>query len=728
MNLEDSDLSTGRAEVVHEVFVSSKIWKVLTRSRDLRSSVLLELRNEQTQKWVVATCSRKDSIALPSEGGVASPCVLVPPNILTSLGVRSGETKILVSEYKQDLSQATQVIFAEMFSSAPQSMRVHELVLTEFLKHNHHFLTVGEVFGLPIWSRDNSRYSTEISEPSSVSPHTWIGPGRAIDTTHAMVYYKVVDLRSENNIPLDCASVNSGTRFLMTASRRHEVLRIPGMTQFFFPGSNTPSDASLVDWMCLSDPSVGLVIGPSCMQRTAVIEASAERAGFFCEIINCRFKTNQSVLDRISSITARNSSIILLDNFDSFDDVLVPSVLSGLKCLVVIEDYESAVKKVPSPFTFQYFFELSGVSDHQPLSEAYSRVVSRCPLLDTNACMHQLDQRLSKLGVQEEQTSPDVAWEDIGGLETAKQELRDLMSSGLRRGILLYGPPGTGKTLLAKAIATEASKSNGKTTFISVKGPELLSMYIGESEKNVRSIFEKARSCRPAVIFFDELDSLAPARGRASDSANVMDRVVASLLTELDNLPPDVIVVAATNRPDLLDSSLVRPGRIDRQVYVGIPENKSEILNSLARKFCLDTEVVAEVLPYIPRAMTGSDLAGVLRKAYLACAKRVDEALQRFSAESGIELNRIQAGMELNERYSSSACRDHCWKPFERIEKCDACNCMRMGETILTRDDLRVRITVEDVVSALESTAPSVSESELRTYEELRDRRATVIG
>jgi peroxin-6 len=465
------------------------------------------------------------------------------------------------------------------------------------------------------------------------------------------------------------------------------------------------------------------------MQRTAVIEASAERGGYFSETVNCRFKTNQSLVDRISAITARNSTIIVLNYFDSFDDVLVPSVLSGLKCLVVSEDYESAVKKVPSPFTFQYFFELSEVSDRQPLSEAYSCIVNRCPLLDANACMHQLDQRLSNLGVQEEQSSPNVAWEDIGGLETAKQELRDLMSSGLRRGILLYGPPGTGKTLLAKAIATEASKSNGKTTFISVKGPELLSMYIGESEKNVRSIFEKARSCRPAVIFFDELDSLAPARGRASDSANVMDRVVASLLTELDNLPSDVIVVAATNRPDLLDSSLARPGRIDRQVYVGIPEDKSEILNSLARKFNLDNKLVAEVLPHVPRAMTGSDLAGVLRKAYLVCAKRVAETLKNLSTESGIELKRIQAGMKLNEEQSNSACRDHCWKPFESIERCDACSSMKMmGGKIVTRHDLRVNVSVEDLVSALQSTAPSVSESELRTYEELRDRRATVIG
>jgi peroxin-6 len=144
--------------------------------------------------------------------------------------------------------------------------------------------------------------------------------------------------------------------------------------------------------------------------------------------------------------------------------------------------------------------------------------------------------------------------------------------------MLLYGPPGTGKTLLAKAIATECGLN-----FISVKGPELLNMYVGESERNVRAVFERARAARPCVLFFDEMDSLAPARGHGSDGGGVMDRVVSQLLTELDGMgkSADVFIVGATNRPDLLDPALLRPGRLDRCVYLGVSENHDQQLRIL---------------------------------------------------------------------------------------------------------------------------------------------------
>merc|ERR1719463_490391 len=153
----------------------------------------------------------------------------------------------------------------------------------------------------------------------------------------------------------------------------------------------------------------------------------------------------------------------------------------------------------------------------------------------------------------------------------------------VRSGILLFGPPGTGKTLLAKAVATEC-----RVSFLSVKGPELLSMYIGESEKNVRSLFQSAREMKPCVLFFDELDALAPARGRGSDSGGVMDRVVSQLLTELDTLPATVFLIGATNRPDLLDKSLLRPGRLDRMVYLGISKDRLPLPKAITRKFDLD--------------------------------------------------------------------------------------------------------------------------------------------
>lgn len=168
---------------------------------------------------------------------------------------------------------------------------------------------------------------------------------------------------------------------------------------------------------------------------------------------------------------------------------------------------------------------------------------------------------------------PNVTWDDVGGLASVKKDILDtvqlplehpeLFAKGLKKrsGILLYGPPGTGKTLLAKAVATSCSLN-----FFSVKGPELLNMYIGESEANVRRVFQRARDAKPCVIFFDELDSCAPKRGNQGDSGGVMDRIVSQLLAELDGMSEgsgggDVFVIGATNRPDLLDPALLRPGR-----------------------------------------------------------------------------------------------------------------------------------------------------------------------
>ena len=179
---------------------------------------------------------------------------------------------------------------------------------------------------------------------------------------------------------------------------------------------------------------------------------------------------------------------------------------------------------------------------------------------------------------------PNVKWDDVGGLEHAKQELMEAVEWPLKypdvfrvvnitppKGIMLYGPPGTGKTLLAKAVANESNAN-----FISVKGPELLSKWVGESEKHVREMFRKARQVAPSVIFFDEIDSLAPRRGGIGDS-HVTERVVSQLLTELDGLEElkDVVVIAATNRPDMVDPALLRAGRIERHIYIPAPDKKA---------------------------------------------------------------------------------------------------------------------------------------------------------
>lgn len=221
---------------------------------------------------------------------------------------------------------------------------------------------------------------------------------------------------------------------------------------------------------------------------------------------------------------------------------------------------------------------------------------------------------------------PDVRWDDIGGLETAKQELIETVEWPLKypeafeaintrppKGVLLFGPPGTGKTLLAKAVATES-----EANFISIKGPELLSKYVGESEKVVREIFRKARQSAPAIIFFDEIDSIAPTRGGAFDSG-VTERVVSQILTEIDGLEElkDVVVVAATNRPDMVDPALLRPGRLDRLIYIRPPDlREREVIFALHLKgkpvySGVDVKKLAEITD----GYSGADIEAICREA-----------------------------------------------------------------------------------------------------------------
>ena len=247
---------------------------------------------------------------------------------------------------------------------------------------------------------------------------------------------------------------------------------------------------------------------------------------------------------------------------------------------------------------------------------------------------------------------PNVTWDDVGGLASVKSDILDtiqlplehpeLFSDGLKKrsGILLYGPPGTGKTLLAKAVATSCSLN-----FFSVKGPELLNMYIGESEANVRRVFQRARDAKPCVIFFDELDSVAPKRGNQGDSGGVMDRIVSQLLAELDGMAgssegTDVFVIGATNRPDLLDPALLRPGRFDRMLYLSVSETHAaqlNILQALTRKFKLDPDVgdLGCIADQCPFNLTGADF-------YALCSDAMLKAMTRKSFRSGRENRRDQ--------------------------------------------------------------------------------------
>ena len=224
--------------------------------------------------------------------------------------------------------------------------------------------------------------------------------------------------------------------------------------------------------------------------------------------------------------------------------------------------------------------------------------------------------------------TPDVSWSDIGGIDEVKQVLVENVILPLKnpdlyekygikppRGLLLYGPPGCGKTLLAKAVAKESGFN-----FIAVRGPELLSKWVGESERAIREVFKKARMHAPSIVFLDEVDSIAPIRGLLSDSG-VTERVVTQLITELDGIKDlnNVIVIAATNRPDLIDPALLRPGRLDKLVYVPPPDLKArlEILKVHTRYLPLSDDVDLYELAKLTENYSGADLEALVREAFI---------------------------------------------------------------------------------------------------------------
>ncbi|TNN19100.1 Transitional endoplasmic reticulum ATPase isoform 4 [Schistosoma japonicum] len=240
---------------------------------------------------------------------------------------------------------------------------------------------------------------------------------------------------------------------------------------------------------------------------------------------------------------------------------------------------------------------------------------------------------------------PNVTWDDIGGLENVKRELQELVQYPVEhpdkflkfgmtpsKGVLFYGPPGCGKTLLAKAIASEC-----QANFISIKGPELLTMWFGESEANVRDIFDKARQAAPCVLFFDELDSIAKARGGSvGDAGGAADRVINQLLTEMDGMSAkkNVFIIGATNRPDIIDGAILRPGRLDQLIYIPLPDEPSRvnILKANLRKSPIAKDVDINFLAKVTHGFSGADLTEICQRA---CKQAIREAIEaEIRAES----------------------------------------------------------------------------------------------
>ena len=332
---------------------------------------------------------------------------------------------------------------------------------------------------------------------------------------------------------------------------------------------------------------------------------------------------------------------------------------------------------------------------------------------------------------------PNVRWEDIGGMEPIRKEITDavelplkypgLFEGSRRSGVLLFGPPGTGKTLVAKAVARECG-----LPFLSIKGPELLGSYVGESEANIRAVFDATRSAAadpPAaslkegsigggggsyagapVLFFDELDSLAPRRGETGHGDGVMDRVVATLLGELDgnerrdSPSAHVIVIGATNRPDLLDPSLLRPGRFDRLLYLGPAKTKDHCLKILlaqTRKFRFEdgldaTTVLEKAMDSFPPTLSGADLSAVASGALMRGLKRVCEQIEEEARSANLETgvdSGDEAAVDIDDVMQS-------W----------------------SKDRLQPRMTVEDFVDAAKEIVPSISDRDLEGFEKLQEQ------
>ncbi|AMQ19316.1 CDC48 family AAA ATPase [Thermococcus peptonophilus] len=279
---------------------------------------------------------------------------------------------------------------------------------------------------------------------------------------------------------------------------------------------------------------------------------------------------------------------------------------------------------------------------------------------------------------------PNVRWDDIGGLEDVKQELREAVEWPLKypeafiglgitppKGILLYGPPGTGKTLLAKAVANES-----EANFIAIKGPEVLSKWVGESEKNIREIFRKARQAAPTVVFIDEIDAIAPKRG--TDVNRVTDRLINQLLTEMDGIQENsgVVVIGATNRPDIIDPALLRPGRFDRLILVPAPDEKArlEIFKVHTRRVPLAGDVNLRELAKKTEGYTGADIAAVVREAAMLAMRR---ALQEGIIRPGMKADEIRQ---------------------------------------------KVKVTMKDFEEALKKIGPSVSKETMEYYRKIQEQ------
>lgn len=323
--------------------------------------------------------------------------------------------------------------------------------------------------------------------------------------------------------------------------------------------------------------------------------------------------TNQKVIEQVQEIALQDKD----ENSMEIDTEVTNNTEEAIPTTTV-EDFEaqSADEKIKNIAEFMKIHT-------DPLTEAQLEPLSVI-MEDFKHALQKVQPSSKREGFA---TVPDVTWEDIGALQFVRDELRMAVVEPINHpeffervgitnpaGVLLWGPPGCGKTLLAKAVANESN-----TNFISVKGPELLNKYVGESERGVRQVFARARASSPCVIFFDELDALCSRRDDQQTDASA--RVVNTLLTELDGVEnrSQVYVIAATNRPDMIDPAMLRPGRLDKLLYVELPtpSERLDILTKLSKKTPLGPDVSLVDVANDPRCegLSGADLASLVRES-----------------------------------------------------------------------------------------------------------------
>jgi DNA polymerase III delta prime subunit len=733
--VEECDVSLFHAylpyDLHHCAIVSSRIHRALAGNDSLGlSPVSVVIQNISSGHKII--CSLHVPVQSHSDQGFACPpaSILLTPPCFASLSFGEQKTrKVTVTLIKNEPQRVSVVTFRQVQHGPRLFDEVCSLAIEGYFRKHSRVVCLEEYLAVPVWKNARLEALTA-SAYGDYRPQNWIGPGRVIDTTNQFLILQVVHLESTSQSTMANGIVDSNSKVLLSRETNRRCT-IPGIKRFLFQPQIRQPYSDIVSWLGSNSRTALMVGKPDVFDLDMALDASSIPT----HLINCQLHQETLIEDMqsIFPVDTTTALVLILSDFDFSGRRIDANVLcflkeslitfSKLKILVGVTSYESIRDQ------WSFFFDTLIDSSTKCADDTLERVkdaYKHTLVHSTSLCDSRMeDLRNRHLSIGSAGTLSEsrvcVSWDQIGGLEEAKQELRELLQSKLRRGILLFGPPGTGKTMLAKAVATELG--SGNATFISVKGPEILSMYIGESEKNIREIFSRAKSAsNSVVVFFDEIDSIAPSRGVSRDSANVMDRIVASLLTEIDNLPESILLIGATNRPDLLDPSLLRPGRIDRQVYVGIPLDKTNIVKAVANStFGLNwpEDEIRRISQLFPSTMTGSDIAAVFRKAHAISVKKITDRTRLISKVTEVSINEIRKMMN---RSKNGCFHDHRVEYREDVSICSHCGMVILekvsvnGEKLSTelKDALSVdAIREENIEEALAFITPYVTESEL---------------